>query len=212
MQLTLRLAVVGILVATTHLLVLGIHHGMEPSPAELPTAISTSLPDSMGDFKGHDEPLDERLVAGSDADIMINRVYRNQLGDLVIANLGVWTRYEKTIPHSPEICYTMAGWEIASRKELTIPVAPGQDVGIKRYVFQRGTSRIAVAFWVHLDSATFAESEGVRHTRQRLRMSRRSLPPLVKVMLQTDARDVAQADFLLSRFAADVMPLTQTIR
>ncbi len=211
MHLTLRLVVAGVLVAVSHVLVLGIHDGIDPEPATLPLVGIDSLPKSIGDFTGHDEPLDERLVAASDADIMLNRVYRNRLGDFVVVNVGVWANYDKTIPHSPEGCYPAAGWEVASRGLLKLPTNGAEQMEVKRFVFQRGSSRIAVAFWVQLDDAAFIESEGIRQVRQRLRVSGGKLPPLVKVMLQTDAQDVTQAEARLSRFVENIRPFTRTI-
>jgi hypothetical protein len=65
---------------------------------------------------------------------------------------------------------------------------------------------------VHLGSKCFADSEGVRQTRQQLRTSGGNLPPLIKVMLQTDGKDIGQAEARLSRFAASLMPYTLAIR
>jgi EpsI family protein len=169
------------------------------------------LPDEVGDFVGRDEPLDKRLVRGAEAATMINRVYRNRVGDAVIVNLGVWTQYKKVIPHAPEICYTMAGWEIASRRDMEVPTGSGKKARIKQFIFQNGTKRIAVAFWVHLDDEIFAEGENVRRARQRLRGTGDKLPPLIKVMLQTDAADVEQAQTRLSRFATSLLPYSESI-
>jgi hypothetical protein len=83
---------------------------------------------------------------------------------------------------------------------------------VKQFVFQRGTSRIAVVYWVQLGDEIVTESEGIRQLRQRLRRTGGNLPPLVKVMLQTDARDVDAAEARLDRFAAALAPYTFAIR
>jgi EpsI family protein len=185
---------------------------MNPKPARLPRVGPETLPEIMGDFTGRDEPLDERVVAASNAEIMLNRVYRNVLGDSVTANVGVWTRYDTGIPHNPQDCYSRAGWEIASRRNLMIPMSDHKPLQIKQFVFQRATSRIAVAYWVNIGDDTITESEGLRQLRQRLRRTGGNLPPLVKVMLQTDAKDIVQAEARLSRAAAALAPYTVAIR
>jgi mannose/fructose-specific phosphotransferase system component IIA len=58
----------------------------------------------------------------------------------------------------------------------------------------------------------FTDSERVRQVRQQLRVSGGNLPLLVKVMLQTDATDIAQAEARLSRFIANLRPYTQAIQ
>jgi EpsI family protein len=143
---------------------------------------------------------------------MVNRVYTNLLGDTVTANVGIWTDYNRGIPHGPQECYPSAGWEISNRREKVIPVRNHEPMQVKQFVFQRGTSRIAVVYWVQLGDEIVTESEGIRQLRQRLRRTGGNLPPLVKVMLQTDARDVDAAEARLDRFAAALAPYTFAIR
>jgi hypothetical protein len=143
---------------------------------------------------------------------MLNRVYKNQLGDEVIVNVGIWTKYNRGIPHAPDHCYPMAGWEIARRGKAMISSRPERPFRVKQFIFQRGTSRIAVACWVHLGDHVIIDSEEIRPMLQRLRQTGGKLPPLVKVMLHTSAPDIDQAEARLSRFADALLPFTDTIR
>ena len=104
-----------------------------------------------------------------------------------------------------------AGWEIASRGLKTIIGPAGDKVQIEQFVFQRGTSRIVVAFWAHLGNEIIHDSESIRRMRQRLRLTHAKLPPLVKVMLQTDAQDIAQGELRMSRFVTALMPYTAAV-
>jgi EpsI family protein len=185
---------------------------MEPDPSPVPTIGPSTFPDVIGDFRGHDEPLDERVVAATNADVMLNRVYENQLGDEVIVNIGIWTKYNRGIPHSPEQCYPMAGWEIASRGQATMSSSTNRAFRIKQFIFQRDTSRIAVACWVHLGDQVITDSEEIRPMLQRLRQTGGNRPPLVKVMLHTTGADVDQAEARLSRFVVELFPYTDAIR
>jgi EpsI family protein len=206
----IRLLVAAGLVAAAQLTVLSIHSGMDPKPAALPQIGPETLPEVVGDYSGKDKPIDERVVAASNAEAMLNREYTNRLGDSVIVNVGIWTQYSG-IPHKPEECYPSAGWEIASRRLQTISVSGRKPIEFKQYVFQRGTDRIAVAYWVHVGKSTINDGEGMRRLRQHLRMSGENLPPLIKVMLQSNAQDMAQAEARLSRFAAATAPYTLAI-
>jgi EpsI family protein len=212
MNMTGRLFLACAIVVAAQLVVVGIHQGTDPEPSPLPALGPDSLPQSVGDFVGRDEPMDERVVAKTSCDAMLNRAYENRLGDIVFVNVGVWTDYRLGIPHSPELCYPSAGWEFVTRREVALPVADGQQVNVKQFVFQRRDSQIAVNYWVHLGDETIAETEGIRALRQRLRTGGGKLPPLVKVMLHTDARDPAHAEAMLARFAVELFSYTNAIQ
>ena len=100
-------------IAAAQTVVVAIHQGMDPEPAAIPVTGADTLPSMVGDYLGRDEPIDEKLVRAADSDIMLNRVFENQLGDRMIANVGIWVDYGRGIPHKPDECYPSAGWEIA---------------------------------------------------------------------------------------------------
>ena len=211
MQMTWRLFVAIGLIAALQLTVIEIC-GTAFTPAPMPEVGPATLPEIIGDFTGRDEPVDERVLTVTRVDAMLNRVYRNHLGDTVVVNLGVWTRYDMGIPHKPDLCYPSAGWEVVSRRLLDVPVGGQESKTIKQFVFQRGTSRIAVAFWAQIGDHTITDSEQIRELRQRARVTGESMGSLVKVMLHTDAKDVGQAEARLSRFVAALVPHIRTVR
>jgi EpsI family protein len=143
---------------------------------------------------------------------MLNRVYRNQLGDEVIVNVSIWTEYGRGIPHKPETCYPSAGWEIASRHQFTASASNSRPFRVKQFVFQRDISRIAVVCWVHVGNQVITDSDEIRPMLQRLRQTGGDLPPLVKVMLHTNAQDIVQANARLSRLMNALFPYTHAIR
>jgi EpsI family protein len=212
MNIVTRLAIVCFLIIGAQLAVTTIHGGMDPEPSPVPSIGPSTLPMTIGDFQGRDEPIDQRVFAATSADAMLNRVYRNQLGDSVFVNVGAWTEYKRGIPHRPELCYSTAGWEVVSRRLIKVPISTGKPLEIKQFVFQRENSQIAVVFWVHVGDDCITESEGIRQLRQRLRATGGRLPPLIKVMLHTDARDLTQAEARLSRLVAAIAPYTDKIR
>jgi EpsI family protein len=212
MNLTSRLIIAAAILITAQAGIVVIHRGFDPKPSAMPKVGIDTLPKNVGDFVGLDEPLDVRTVAATSCDAMLNRVYRNRLGDTVVVNVGVWTDYELGIPHAPELCYPSAGWDFISRQEVDVPLEGDRHVNTKQFVFQRNTEQIAVDYWVHLGDQTISDAEGIRTMRHRLRTSGGSLPPLVKVMLHTNARDPVQAQALLSRFIVAMYPFTGAIR
>jgi EpsI family protein len=207
---TKRLLIAAGLVAISQLSVIGLEK--EPKSADLPAIGAATLPKSVGDYVGEDEPIEDRVKTVTQADAMLNRVFRNKLGDAVYVTVGIWTQYELGIPHCPEECYPSAGWETVSHDVKTVQSPEGKPVEVKQLVFQRATSRIAVTYWAHLGNEIIHDQEDVRRMRQRLRKTHGKLPPLVKVMLQTDARDLAQGESRLSRFVTAMMPCTAAVK
>jgi EpsI family protein len=205
---TARLLIVASLIAAAQVSVIGFDNALAPAP--LPIVGPNTLPQTVEDFVGHDEAMNERDLAVTQVDLMLNRVFRNRLGDTLFVNVGIWTHYDMGIPHKPDLCYPSAGWEIVSRKMLDIPVS-GASIRIKLFIFQRNTSRIAVAYWVHLGDEIITDNESVRKMLQRRRPTGGSLPLLVKVMLHTDARDIVQAENRLVRMATELLPYTKAI-
>jgi len=206
-----RILVASGLIVAAQVAVLAIR-GTEPERSAIPSIGPQSLPESIGDFRGHDEPLDPRIVAHSNADAVLNRAYTNRLGDKVIVNVSIWVNYKRGIPHPPDLCYPMAGWEIVNRRSATVPAESGDAVRVKRYLFQRDASRAAVVMWVHFGDDNVVHSDELRPIFQRLRRTGGKLPPLVKVMLHTDAVDSALAHARLTRFVSELVPYTAAIR
>jgi hypothetical protein len=56
------------------------------------------------------------------------------------------------------------------------------------------------------------DSDEIRPMLQRLRQTGGDLPPLVKVMLHTNAQDIVQANARLSRLMNALFPYTHAIR
>jgi EpsI family protein len=200
------------LIAAAQLIVIAIHEGSDPQPSPLPHLGPDTLPDVIGDYRGRDVPLDPRLTAATNSDAILNRVYENRMGDQVIVNVGVWIEYGRGIPHPPGTCYPMAGWEVVSRRNSKIPLEDGGFLKAMTFLFQRDESRAAVAYWAQLGDETVTHVEQVRPIFQRLRQTGDKMPPLVKVMLHTNAVDFDQANARLLRFAAILFPHTNTIR
>jgi EpsI family protein len=212
MQVISRVLIASAVIAVLQLTLIGVCGTSGFEQAHMPTLGPETLPENIGDFAGKDEPLDERVVTNTRADGMLNRVYRNRLGDSVSVNLGVWTLFDFGIPHAPDTCYPAAGWETVSRQMVPVQIEGQNPITVKQFIFQRGTSRIAVAYWVQIGDVMITDNEPIRKMRQAARGTHEKLPPLVKVMLHTDARDVAQAEARLNRFVANLVPITSKVR
>src|SRR4051812_36755972 len=112
------LLLIAALIAVPQLVGIGVDH--VPAAANLPSVGPHTLPTRIDEFQGRDAPFDDDVKIATGASAIINRLYRNQLGDAVFVNVGVWTEYELGVPHNPEECYPSAGWETVSRRLLNV--------------------------------------------------------------------------------------------
>lgn len=98
-----------------------------------------NLPMQIGDWKGHDVELDERIVRATDTDDHVSRTYR-QTGRTGEASLfiGFGVRFRDLLPHRPEVCYRGAGWTLEGTHEPDLTANDGSPLLSTVYHFGRG--------------------------------------------------------------------------
>jgi EpsI family protein len=174
-------------------------------PAQRPAKSLTELPKSLGDWTASDSPLDADLVRNTGADEMTNWNYRNSAGDVVEMNAGMWLNYEIAIPHKAEICYPGAGWELAGREVVQVPLdETTHTFPAKLLTFEKNSQRIAVMYWVQFGDQIALDDDDVRRVLQRAMRAGRPRPAAIKCMLQTSAAHLDLAKDRLRSFAGMV--------
>lgn len=121
----------------------------------LPRGTLGRLPLSIRDWSGHDEPLDEFIVARTGTDDHVNRTY-NRLGshDRVRLFLAFGVRVRDLMPHRPEVCYRGSGWTLEESRELELTDDEGVKLPFRIQSFTRGgliTERIKVLNYYIID-------------------------------------------------------------
>ena len=177
----------------------------ETRPAKLDLR---ELPVRLGSWTGEGTEADPKIFADSHYDSAVNFVYRNPKGDNVLIHTAIGRRIDRRFPHHPTICYTVAGFEITSEKEILIERLDGSSVPARLLTVQRDGQRECVLYWYQMGDAVYFDAVGKRRVFWDLRFTR-SWPPHVKVMLQTAAADPAEARALLESVA---VPLFEWIR
>jgi Protein of unknown function (DUF3485) len=112
-----------------------------------------TLPLELGDWVGHDEPVDPKIVEEAQTDDYLNRVYENrkQPG----RRLWLWVNYSKkglNLRHSPEICLPSGGWtKLESEcKVVSVRAAEGVEKPVMRLGYSQGESIQIVGFWYYI--------------------------------------------------------------
>lgn len=132
----------GLLVAATGLLH-NLSHG-ERIPARRPLR---EFPSVLGNWKGADSPIVQRLVEASGVDDYLDRVYANRSGDSVAFYVGYYESQQTgDWVHSPKNCLPGTGWEAVRAARLTLDV-PGHSIVVNQYLVEKGLDQELVLYW-----------------------------------------------------------------
>lgn len=123
------------------------------TPRPLLKAPPASLPLEIGDWIGHDEPLDPEIAKKSQADLYLNRVYE----DLSHPGrkLVLWINYSRhglNLRHSPEVCLPSGGWTKVESASRTFEIAQGAGPPHKLSLlgYRRGELVRSIGFWYYI--------------------------------------------------------------
>ncbi len=89
-------------------------------------ALSSSLPQDVGDWEGTDQPITqfERDVLGPDTQFA-RKLYSNPRGDEIYASIVFSGPDMNTSIHRPERCLPAQGWTVADTRRITVPTRVG---------------------------------------------------------------------------------------
>jgi EpsI family protein len=122
----------------------------EPVPVRQSFA---TFPMSLGGWTGVQQPaLTDDVLAVLGVDDYLTRIY---YAPDRASGVGLYVGYYESqrrgdTIHSPQNCLPGSGWEAVSNSTLRLRIAPdvpGSEVGINRYIVQKGLSRQLVLYW-----------------------------------------------------------------
>jgi hypothetical protein len=138
-----------------------------PLRAELATVSGV-----LGDWVGHDVPVDSRILKESQATDYLNRDYENRSRPGL--KLRLWVNYSRigdNLRHTPKICLPSGGWtEVESLgKLMSVPTPSGRPISITRLGYSQGELVQGIGFWYYI----FGEGR-LEHYVRRLSITNRS--------------------------------------
>ncbi|MGH7139270.1 MAG: exosortase-associated EpsI family protein [Pirellulales bacterium] len=154
-------------------------------PALPPEQNLADLPMELGDWYGVEAPLSKELLEEIDAASVMNRAYRNKLGETIEAHAAAFTDYVIGPPHFPPSCYHGSGWKQQSVRVVPLERDDGEAMPIAIYLFERDGIEAMVAFAMRADNETFITDQDLRRLQLRVRRKAGRLPLLKKAMLHT---------------------------
>ncbi len=118
--------------------------------ARTPLAIPLEqLPLTLGQWKGRDIPLPEKVVELAGASSYINRDYFSPDGARVNLYIAYYDHVMERVPHGPTICMPYHGWEKHQDQIVTLPERiPGYEKLVaKKLLYERDLSQMALFYW-----------------------------------------------------------------
>jgi len=106
------------------------------------------LPYTVGNWKGQEQPIPERIVQAVGVSDYTNRVYFQPTEPPVQLYIGYYAsqRTGDTI-HSPKNCLPGAGWDPISAGYATIPLTTARQIVVNDYVIQKDLNKQMVLYW-----------------------------------------------------------------
>lgn len=185
----------------------------------------SQLPDIIGNWTGHDIPLDADTLAVLGKGDFLNRIYLSavpagqQTTNPLAANYDSATpislfigyfptqRTGQTI-HSPQHCLPGAGWTFDSEKYATIQDIYGKSYNVGEYVISNGEIKQFVVYWYQAHGRSIPNEYKAKAymVADAIRMNRTdgALVRVITPILPAETLDTAKARAL--RFTSQMVP------
>lgn len=216
MNTAIRIAIVVVLALVVHLGYLFVrsrgmptaYRPLQRDPNGMP--IRFEDPDSLARWEGKKVAMDPEISGAVDADIVVERLYKDILGHPISLHANVVSHYEHYLQHHPAHCYTTHGFRQVDEKRVELELDDTEHTEVELLTMDSEGNRVLVLYWYQIgDQIVFNGSE-LRTARYGLR-GQKTWPNLIKVLMQTPAPDVDRAEKRLLDFAKLVYAWTKDL-
>jgi EpsI family protein len=176
--------------------------------ASLPVEKFEELPMEIGDFNGEDTQLDERLFRRISAAEAISRSYADSSGKVITLHGSIIGHFVRAIPHSPTVCYPVAGWTLIEQKQVKVDVPGGKPIDVTSVIYEMNGQRIMIFFWYQFGDEVVGDSIGLSKVLKKYR-SADSWPSLIKFLIQATVTTPEQTEEVLKSFTVDIQKLAE---
>jgi EpsI family protein len=160
----------------------------EPPEVELPDWSLADLPMQLGRWQGEITHLDPEITRAVGAKVIVDHVYRGELGDQVAVHTAMFENPAEGVYHSPLNCYRSAGWTKLSETREDIPISDGQTIAVSLTTWEKEGEKILVVYWYQLGKHVLYGRFDLGAFRWAMRGAAK-WPVLFKTMLQTSGFD-----------------------
>ncbi len=180
--------------------------GAGRSPSTTMPFVCMSIPKTLGDWQGHDDPLSERQYRLLETRDVLLRTYRNQRTSEEVLACVVVAEGDRKVAHPPEVCYQGQGWTVLEMRRAGLDLGGPRPVQWMRV--RLGTTEEVVLFWYR---AGQQETNSVlrQHWNGLLAEWRREpiRSGLIRFSTRLKGGDGLAGERTVGRFAAEFLPV-----
>jgi EpsI family protein len=184
-NISIRVIVAAAIIVAAYLGINVVGKFTETPPVVLPNWKVDDLPKQLGEWKGVDVKLDERLFQATGAQSIVERQYRNESGMTVSLHLALFDKPTEGIWHNPMSCYVSSGW--APIETTNVPMSESDDNSdlIAYSMWEKSGDRTFVGYWYQLgDLRLYGRWDLGFSARWKMR-GRKTWPALIKILISS---------------------------
>ena len=154
-----------------------------------PTGRLRELPFQFGAWHGEDTEMDPKIAVATGADVIINRIYRDEAGHTVSVHTATFMDPAEGIYHSPLNCYRASGWSKLSETRENVKVAEDLSIAVSLTTWEKEGEKILVVYWFQLGQHVLYDRFDLGTSVRWSMRGQPTWPVLVKVMIQLPLTD-----------------------
>jgi EpsI family protein len=173
--------IIGFASAVMHVLLQGRH-----VTTELPKWNIEDLPMQLGEWKGKDTELDQRLYSATGAHTIVNRSYTNESGTTISVHFAVFIDPDTGIWHCPVTCYRSAGWTQESGDKIQLQNSSDAKHLVSLSTWKKSSGdNVVVVYWYQLGECRLYDRFDLGWSIRWKMVGRKAWPAMFKVLLSS---------------------------
>jgi len=181
-----------------------VHLGKTSAAVVMPDWDLGDLPLQLGEWRGEEaELVDPRLFRATGAEKIVNRVYRNSVGNTASLHAAIFKNLDIGAEHTPRNCYRNAGWKKIEDVPLQLQAENKPGISVRSTIWEREGERILVIFWYQLGEHTLFSRMDLGALRWEM-AGRESWPAMIKILLQIPLSENTPAKDQLKNVAESI--------
>ncbi len=183
----IRVLAAALIIGLTYLGMKFVTWGIQLPDVAPPAWNVKDLPRQLGQWKGADEKLDERLFQATGAYSIVERRYRNnETGTAISLHLAIFTDPTVGIWHNPMTCYLANGWKCKDSNQVPLNADDEKSDKIALSLWEKGGEQNVVGYWYQLGELRLYDRWDLGWKARWQLRGRKTWPALIKVLFSAD--------------------------
>lgn len=172
----------------------------KPPEAVMPNWTFREMPYQLANWHGEDTKMDPVIALATGADIIVDRLYRDDVRSVVSLHTAMFKNPTDGVIHTPLNCYRGAGWLKVEESKESLQLSEDVTIPVSLVTWEKEGERVMVLYWYQLGEHVLFDRWDLGNLRFAMRGNAK-WPALIKVMIQIPAPDVDDAKRRILAFA-----------